>query len=573
MLKLLNTFNRKKQRLDLTHLYLAKNLLALLILLCLALPLVACLDASKQGPATSDNQAKSAYHVSFGPDRAKQSLSVVSGSENSILEPLIQEFADKNGIQINMDYLGSLDIMRLLQQDTFPYDAVWPASSLWISVGDSFHRVKHASSISITPVIFGIRDSLAQELGFKGKDVLVGDILEAIKSGKLRFTMTSATQSNSGASAYMGFLYALLGNPSSIELTDLEKEDLHQEITDLLAGVERSSGSSNWLVDLFMSGDYDAMVNYEALIISANQRLQSEGRETLYAVYPQDGLTLADSPLGFVADSGVAGRDQDTQEQIFLDLQAFLLSEESQKQIQATGRRTDMLTGPEGLEEVFRPEWGIDLDRNLATMRMPKAEVIIEALDLYQSEFKKPAYNIYLLDFSGSMTGEGHRQLMAALEAIMIEENAKANLLQASHDEINSFIAFNSSVKSLGQARGSGQDLEKLYKHIKRYNPSGITLLYSAVDQALEELSQINLDQYSPAIILLSDGAASWEEINYEDIERHYNDLARDIPIFSILFGDAHKDQLDQLAKLSRARVFDGRDDLIGAFQKVRGYN
>ena len=46
------------------------------------------------------------------------------------------------------DVSGSLDIMRLLGEEEIPYDAVWPASSLWLTVGDTEHRVKHAESIS-----------------------------------------------------------------------------------------------------------------------------------------------------------------------------------------------------------------------------------------------------------------------------------------------------------------------------------------------------------------------------------------------------------------------------------------
>ena len=34
--------------------------------------------------------------------------------------------------------------------------------------------------------------------------------------------MTSATQSNSGASAYIGFLYALLGNPDTMTKESLQ---------------------------------------------------------------------------------------------------------------------------------------------------------------------------------------------------------------------------------------------------------------------------------------------------------------------------------------------------------------
>ena len=81
--------------------------------------------------------------------------------------------------------MGSLDIMRLLGEEDIPYDAVWPASSLWLTVGDTEHRIKHAESISISPVVFGIRKSLAEELGFVGREVSVNDLLEAIRNGKL----------------------------------------------------------------------------------------------------------------------------------------------------------------------------------------------------------------------------------------------------------------------------------------------------------------------------------------------------------------------------------------------------
>lgn len=51
---------------------------------------------------------------------------------------------------------------------------MWPASSLWLDAADTSLNLKHAESVSITPVVFGIRQSLAQELGLVGKEVSVG---------------------------------------------------------------------------------------------------------------------------------------------------------------------------------------------------------------------------------------------------------------------------------------------------------------------------------------------------------------------------------------------------------------
>ena len=103
-------------------------------------------------------------------------------------------------------------------------------------------------------MVFGIRQSLAEQLGFVGKEVTVQDLLGPIQSGELKFCMTSASQSNSGACAYIGFLYALLGNPEAISLEDLQGEELRTQMTQLLSGVDRSSGSSDWLKDMFLEG-------------------------------------------------------------------------------------------------------------------------------------------------------------------------------------------------------------------------------------------------------------------------------------------------------------------------------
>ena len=494
----------------------------------------------------------------------RQTLRIVSGSENQELEPILEEFAQESGIRIEMTYQGSLDIMRTLEQETIEYDAVWPASSLWLNVGDTGHRVKHAESISITPVVFGIRQSLAEELGFVGREVSVQDILDAITAGELKFCMTSATQSNSGASAYIGFLYALLGNPDMITEEDLQSPRLQADIQSLLSGVDRSSGSSDWLKDMFLEGGYDAMVNYECLIIQANEELESRGEETLYVVYPYDGLTLADSPLGYV-DQG-----DDAKEEAFLVLQEYLLSDEAQNAVQRTGRRTGYTGISEENQDVFRTDWGVQPDRVLSTMKMPSTEVLFEALNLYQTDFKKPSLNLYCLDYSGSMSGKGNEQLVAAMEQLLLQENAEKNFLQASKDEVNVLILFDDEILAEYTAVGSGEELEALYDRVAEQETGSGTDMYLAADEALNILSAYDLSQYTPAIILLTDGMSGG---SYDMFMEHYQALGVDVPVFSIMFGDADPEQLEELAAATNARVFDGREDLIDAFRKVKGYN
>ena len=531
---------------------------ALPVLLAFALLLTGCAGAPEE-PKTEEQDMSSEILKADGTIR------ILSGSENEELEAVIDECSQATGVEIEMDYKGSVDIMRALESGAEEYDAVWPASSIWLSMGDVDHLVKHSQSISMTPVVFGIRDSLAEELGFKGKDVSVKDILAAIQGGKMSFCMTSATQSNSGASAYIGFLYALLGKQEGMTAEDLQGEQLRADITELLGGVERSSGSSDWLKDLFLKEDYDAMVNYECLIIDANRQLESEGKEPLYIVYPYDGLSIADSPLGYV-DHGDSQK-----EEAFQAVQQYLLSKEAQSEIEATGRRISANGVSDENKDVFNEEWGVDTERILSPIQMPDADVLMEALNLYQTSFKKPSLNIYCLDFSGSMEGTGEAQLKDAMSQILLQENASRNFLQANAGEVNEVIFFDNTILDIERAADdSDEALAQLYQKVADFQIAGGTDIYNAAAQALAEASSYDLEKYTPAIILMTDGVSDY---NYQTFQEAWDILGIDVPVFSITFGTADPTQLEELAEATGGRVFDGTQDLTEAFRSVKGYN
>lgn len=498
---------------------------------------------------------------------SKETIRILSGSENKELSDILSECSKKTGIGIEMTYKGSVDIMNELKNGAEDYDAVWPASGIWLSLGDEKHIIKHDASISSSPVVFGIKKSLAESLGFTNGKVSVSDILDAVNSGRLSFCMTSATQSNSGAGAYIGFLYALTGKTSALTADDLDSPQLKEKISSLFLGIDRSSGSSDWLKDMFLSGDYDAMVNYECLIIAANRELVSHGREPLYAVYPYDGLTVADSPLAY-ADHG-----DKSKEEAFLKVQEYLLSDDAQEKIRQTGRRTGFTDDYSKYADTFNADWGIDTEKILSPITMPSEETLMKALNLYQTAFRKPSLNIYCLDFSGSMSGGGSEQLTEAMSQILLPENAEKNLLQAAEDEVNIVVVFDGEVRNIYTAEGSdGMVLTNLYEKIAAEKPNGGTDMYSAAAAGISEAVQnYNISDYCPAVILMTDGESRMH--SREDFLSEYASLGYDIPIFSIMFGSADDSQLSELAELTNARVFDGRSDLIGAFRSVKGYN
>lgn len=315
------------------------------------------------------------------------------------------------------------------------------------------------------------------------------------------------------------------------------------------------------------------MVNYEALIIDANQKLVMDGKDPLYVVYTDDGMSIADSPLGFISENGEEKRDEKKQEELFQGFLDYLLSDEAQDKIQKTGRRTGF--GVEGIKEenkeVFNSEWGIDTERVISTIPMPQEAVLMKSLNLYQTEFKKPGFNVFVLDYSGSMSGDGVEQLNEGLKMFMDQERAAQLLLQTTETEMNRFVLFSSSVEADYETKGPKELQELLPTLMNHYNGGG-TALYEAATEALRIVAEADLEGYNPAIILMTDGEANGE-MKLKDFLAEYDSVGMDIPVFSILFGSASEKELKQVGEHTHARVFDGRDDLASAFRSVRGYN
>jgi Ca-activated chloride channel family protein len=503
---------------------------------------------------------------------ARTSLAIVSGSENKTLEPILKQFGRENKIHIRMQYMGSVDISHEISKGKDGgFDAVWPASSLWLSLGDKQGVVKHAKSIMRSPVVFAIKKSIAVRLGWDKTDVTVSQILDAVEQNGLRFAMTSATQSNSGASAFFGFLSAFAGRPEVITTDHLKDPQVAANIKRFLRTVDRSSGSSGWLMEMLLKeySYFDGMVNYEAMVIETNRKL-APGQEPLYAIYPVDGLTIADSPLGYVS------KGDSTKEQAFLQLQEYLLSKKIQDDIQESGRRTGLV----GMQmdasgtAVFNPAWGIDVHRILTPTRIPAAPVVAEALNLYQTAFRKPSLTAFVLDYSGSMEGPGIAQLKKAMRTLLDEKIAREYLLQASPDDLTVIIPFNRVVIDTWQAEGNDpRVLQNILMKVENLQPGGGTNMYVAAAKALEILKPLSdSGKYHCAVIVMSDGESDGGLSDFKGMLKN-GGAGKDIPLFTILFGDAKEDQMRALAGEMSGLMFDGRKDVVKAFREAKGYN
>ena len=184
---------------------------------------------------------------------------------------------------------------------------------------------------------------------------------------------------------------------------------------------------------------------------------------------------------------------------------------------------------------------------------------------MYQVELRKPVHVVFCLDYSGSMTGEGYSQLMNAMDYILTDEAANDFLQFSEKDKID-VIAFGTDILGTWQTT-NGADTANILNNIHNLKPKGMTALYPAAIEAIEKLKNL----YNLSVVLMTDGQANMG--TYSELWTEYNRLRNKIPIYSIMFGEADEQELNNVAYLTNAKVFDGKTDLVKAFKEVRGYN
>ena len=489
-------------------------------------------------------------------------FSLITTPENKVMEESLEKFARKNAFDINITYADNLEIVDILNSGE-KYDAIWASNSIWLDMLDSsVVSTSDSKSTSVTPIVIGIKKSKAEELNLINKQVKMKDILELIKTGKLKFNMANPITTNSGASSYLNILSTLAGNPDVLTSAHLKNKDLQENLKTFFSGLVRTSGDEDFLNKSFIDGDYDAAITYESSIININKELVKSGREYLYIIYPVDGVSICDSPFVYV------NNHNDKKKKIFSELQSYILSDDGQETLLNLGRRTWYGgTTDKAPSDTFKKEWGIDTTKYISPIKYPSESVILEALELYQNRLRKPVHVVFCLDYSGSMYGEGRKDLEKAMEFIL-SDAAKKSMIQFSSEDKIDVIAFGSHVRLLGSA--SGNDTKMLLQKIKEYDFDGATSLFPAAQEAINILKSEN-DSYNSSVILMTDGEGNMGKFN--DLKNEYTNAKKEIPIYSITFGDADERQLIQMADLTNGKVFDGKNDLVKAFKTVRGYN
>lgn len=489
-----------------------------------------------------------------------KTFSILSNPDNKVYMDELVKYGRQNNINVEVSYADDLEAMDVLKEEE--YDALWMSNSIWLYMLDGV-KVINSKSISVNPVVMGIKKSKAETLGFVDNNIYNRDIMNAIKDGKLKYVMTSVTKTNTGLTAYLGFLNSLAGSPEILSMEMLDNEDLKNNLKSLFSGVERVSGSDTFLEDMFLSSDsYEAVIASESSLININKELVSNNKEPLYLLYPVDGVAINDSPFAYI------DHDQNKLEQ-FNKLQSYLLSNESQKKLQELGKRTWYGgINSKANKDIFNPSWGINTSKYLIPLKYPSKDVMNKALAIYIDELRKPSSVTFCLDYSGSMYGSGEEELKNAMKYILNKDEASKDLLQFSENDLITVIPFNSYNYEILKSK-SGTDTIDLIHTIEGIRPGGGTNIYDCAIEALNQVDSATND-YTKTVILMTDGESNTG--SYQTLAKEYKNH-KNIPIYSIMFGNSNDEQLNEIARLTNAKVFDGKTSLIRAFKEVRSYN
>ena len=60
---------------------------------------------------------------------------------------------------------------------------------------------------------------------------------------------------------------------------------------------------------------------------------------------------------------------------------------------------------------------------------------------------------------------------------------------------------------------------------------------------------------------------------SFDELKKYYKKSKSNIPIYSITFGLSSEYELNDIAQLTNAKIFDGKSGLKEAFMEVRSYN
>lgn len=491
-------------------------------------------------------------------------MTVLASSELKDIEPLLDQIERETDVHLEFEYIGTLDGTEALLGGA-DYDLAWFSHARYLDLlQGSRGIIVTQEKTMLSPVVMGVKSSKAAAFGWTDNpSVTWQDIAEKAANGELRYAMTNPTSSNSGFTALIGVAAALGGSSDALEAGDVNTEAMQA----FFKGQALTAGSSGWLAESYVESqaDLDGMINYESVLLALNGGGQLG--EDLVLIYPQEGIVTADYPLMLLNADKREAYDR---------LVTYLRTPEFQKAMMETTLRRPVIPGV-ALD-------GRIPDPLLVELPFPNTvEVIDRLLFSYLDEQRVPAHAIFVLDVSGSMSGDGLEDLQQAIINLTgQDESLTGRFAHFRSREKITLLTFSSDVNDvtdflISDTSSQGADMQAIRSFVDGLHVNGGTAIYTALAEAyrLAESAQAQDPDRYYTIVLMSDGEKT-EGISQRQFEQAFQSLmpeTQNIRTFTVLFGKADKREMEEIAEITGGRMFDGRSQSLSAiFKQIRGY-
>jgi Ca-activated chloride channel homolog len=508
---------------------------------------------------------------------APTTLRVLGGSELADMAPVLDAAAKATGVTVELDPVGTLDGAEQVTNGTAAtgHDAIWFSSNRYLALQPgAAAKLGTSTNIASSPVVLGIKKSVAGRLGWAGRPVSWSDIAAAAGRKQFTFGMTDPSASNSGFSAVVAVSTALAG--SGAALTAQQAASTAPGLKEFFSAQALSAGSSGHLQDAFVrratgadpGPAVDGLVNYESVLLAMN----ASGKlpEPLEIVRPADGVVTGDYPLTVLAGASDAAREAAR------TLTTWLRTPDAQRMIMETTHRRPAVPGV-----ALTPELA---SGTLVELPFPgQADVVDTLLSSWFDKIRRPSRTIYVLDTSGSM-GEGGRiqSLQHALAALAgADTSLSGRFSRFRGREQVTLLPFATSVAPAQTftiaENDTGADRTRVADAGNALVPGGSTAIYDALEKAYalaQEQITADPDRFT-SIVLMTDGLnnAGDDLARFQTFLTGRTPAQKAVPVFPILFGEGSVDDMTAIAQASGGRTFDARGaGLEQAFKQIRGY-
>ena len=227
------------------------------------------------------------------------------------MQPILRQAAKATGVTVELSPATTRAATTEIAsgQAARHYDAAWLSTDRYLAMTPGgLQRLIDSNQIMSSPVIVGVRASVARRLGWNRPGVTWSDIAAAVAAHRFTFGMTDPASTNAGLSALVGVATAIAGDGGALHAD--EATQASPVLREFFAGQTLNASSPAGLARQYVraqddgdaqGGPVDGLIDYESDLVTLNA--SGELREPLDLIYPADGVVTADYPLSLFSSA------------------------------------------------------------------------------------------------------------------------------------------------------------------------------------------------------------------------------------------------------------------------------